>query len=238
MSQSLLEVSGLRAGYGNVQVLRDVSFTIGRNEVVVLLGSNGAGKTTAMRAIAGLLPFTGEARLDGVSLRGRSAEQRTRLGIALVPQGRGTFVNMTVDENLRIGAYSRRDRRAADEQRERWLEVFPRLADRLPQLAGSLSGGEQQMLAVVRALMSNPRLLLLDEPSLGLSPIMTQELFAQLGELAKTGKLSMLIVEQTAELALGIADRAHVLTSGYLSASRPAAELLTGDALRQAYLGG
>jgi len=235
---ALLAVNGLRAGYGSVTVLRELDFHLAAGEVVVLLGANGAGKTTTLRAICGLLPFKGEVLLDGASIRGKGADTITRLGIAHVPQGRGTFVNLTVEENLRVGAYSRRDHKEAARQRDQWLEVFPRLGQRLNQAAGSLSGGEQQMLAVVRALMSNPRLLLLDEPSLGLSPLLTQELFGQLGRLAALGSLSMLIVEQAAELALGIADRAHVLASGRLSASRPAAELLADDTLTTAYFGG
>ena len=211
---NLLEVAELRAGYGPVQVLHGIDFTVAEGEVVVILGANGAGKTTTLRALSGMIHARGSIRFAGESIIGAKPEQIARAGIAHVPQGRGTLADLTVEENLRLGAYPRRDREVAADI-ERWFGVFPRLADRRGQPAGSMSGGEQQMLAIARALMARPKLVLLDEPSLGLAPIVTQELFQVLAGLNREEGLSMLVVEQNAALALGIAQRGYVLEAGH-----------------------
>ena len=233
---TLLEVAELRAGYGPVQVLYGVDFNVGEGEVVVILGANGAGKTTTLRAISGLIHARGTMRFANKSILGLRPDRVARAGIAHVPQGRGTLNDLTVDENLQLGAYMRRDRGVANDI-DRWLQVFPRLAQRRHQQAGSMSGGEQQMLAIARALMSRPKLVLLDEPSLGLAPIITQELFETLGALNREEGLSMLVVEQNAGLALGIAQRGYVLESGSIAVSGPAEELAVDDDVRRAYLG-
>jgi branched-chain amino acid transport system ATP-binding protein len=236
-SGPLLNVEGLDAAYGPVQVLRALDLHVDEGEVVVLLGANGAGKTTTIRAICQMIDTKGSVRVGGTELVGKRPEQMAKLGIAHVPQGRGTFPELTVDENLEVGAYVRKDRHAIRDDIERWYALFPRLAERRTQLAGSLSGGEQQMLAVARALMSRPRLLLLDEPSLGLAPIIIQDLFAKFDELNEQEGMTMFIVEQNASLALGIADRAYVLEAGRLVLSGSADELRADDAVRRAYLG-
>jgi branched-chain amino acid transport system ATP-binding protein len=231
----LLEVEGLEAGYGPVEVLRGLSFTVDPGEVVVILGANGAGKTTTIRAVSGMIPVKGRVTIDGTSVAGRKPEDIVRRGVAHVPQGRGTFVDMTVEENLRLGAFTRKDDQQADI--ERWYEVFPRLRERSDQAAGSMSGGEQQMLAIARAAMSRPRLLLLDEPSLGLAPLVTQELFRQLQMLNQEDGMGLLIVEQNANLALSIAERGYVLEAGTIVVSGSAADLQADESVRKAYLG-
>jgi branched-chain amino acid transport system ATP-binding protein len=233
---SLLDVRDLCAGYGPVQVLTGVSFTVDPGEVVVILGANGAGKTTTLRAISGLLTAKGTATFKGTSLLGRRPEQVVAAGVSHVPQGRGTINDLTVDENLRIGAYRRRD---ADVRAdiERWYQVFPRLGERREQAAGSMSGGEQQMLAIARALMNKPELLLLDEPSLGLAPLITAELFAQLATISADTATAMLVVEQNANLALSMASRGYVLEAGTLVVEGSAAELKQDEGVRRAYLG-
>jgi branched-chain amino acid transport system ATP-binding protein len=233
---TLLQVAELRAGYGPVQVLYGVDFVVDEGEAVVILGANGAGKTTTLRALSGMIPAKGSLRFSGRSMLGSKPEKVARAGIAHVPQGRGTLADLTVDENLRLGAFARRDGDVAVDL-DRWYSVFPRLADRRTQQAGSMSGGEQQMLAIGRALMGRPRLVLLDEPSLGLAPIVTQELFKILGELNREQGLSMLVVEQNAGLALGIADRGYVLEAGTVAVSGEAEDLANNDDLRRAYLG-
>jgi branched-chain amino acid transport system ATP-binding protein len=233
---TILEVSELRAAYGAVRVLHGMDFTVEDGEVVVILGANGAGKTTTLRAISGVVHCSGTIRFEGKSVAGRKPEQVAGTGIAHVPQGRGTIVDLTVEENLRIGAYKRKDREIAADI-DRWFSLFPRLGERRDQQAGSMSGGEQQMLAISRALMSRPKLVLLDEPSLGLAPLVTQELFRTLGELNTTDGVSMLIVEQNAGLALGIARRGYVLETGTIVASGTADELASNDDVRRAYLG-
>jgi branched-chain amino acid transport system ATP-binding protein len=235
---SLLEASNLRAGYGPVSVLHGLNFSVEAGEIVVLLGANGAGKTTTLRALCqmDMVSVSGEVVFDGRSLVGMRPEAVVKLGIGHVPQGRGTFPELTVEENLTIGAYVRRDGKVSDDV-DHWLEVFPRLGDRRPQSAGSLSGGEQQMLAVARALMSRPKLLLLDEPSLGLAPLIIQDLFRRFAELNRELGTTMLIVEQNATLALSIADRAYVLETGEIVLSGGAAEVQADDAVRRAYLG-
>jgi len=233
---ALLEVTGLCAGYGQVQVLRDVDFTVDDGEMVVLLGANGAGKTTTLRALCQMIDTWGSVRFDGEELVGKRTERVVRRGIGHVPQGRGTFPELTVEENLEAGAYTRKDRTGVRDDIDRWFSMFPRLQERRTQQAGSLSGGEQQMLAVARALMSRPRLLLLDEPSLGLAPLVIQGLFRQFAELNKEG-VTMFVVEQNANLALAVAHRAYVLEAGQIVLSGVADELKSDDSVRRAYLG-
>ena len=235
---SLLDVKGLTASYGPVPVLHGLDLTVDDGEVVVLLGANGAGKTTTLRALCqmGLVNIGGSVTFDGQRLVGRRPEQVVRLGIAHVPQGRGTFGELTVEENLQIGAYVRSDNEVRADI-ERAYQIFPRLGERSAQHAGSLSGGEQQMLAVARALMSRPRLLLLDEPSLGLAPLVIKDLFRRFAELNSSLGTTMLIVEQNANVALAIAQRAYVLETGQIVLEGPAEELRHNDAVRRAYLG-
>ncbi|HEX6417860.1 MAG TPA: ABC transporter ATP-binding protein [Acidimicrobiales bacterium] len=233
---SLLELRDVAGGYGPVQVLHDIDLAVEPGQVAVVLGANGAGKTTTLRAISGLIPVTGEILFDGTPIAGRGPEVIAKLGIAHVPQGRGTFSELTVEDNLRVGAVNRRDR-SVDRDLARWYEMFPRLGERRRQEAGSMSGGEQQMLALARAMMARPRLLLLDEPSLGLAPLVTRELFARLGELNRDDGLSILVVEQNANLALDIGHWGYVLETGRVAVQGPAAELHDDEAVRKAYLG-
>ena len=232
----LLEVTDLEAGYGPVQVLRGMSFTVDAGETVVILGANGAGKTTTIRAISGMIDTKGSVIVDGTSVGGKKPEEIVRRGVAHVPQGRGTFVDLTVEENLRLGAFTRKDADIAADM-DHWYEVFPRLQERRDQVAGGMSGGEQQMLAIARAAMSRPRLLLLDEPSLGLAPLVTQELFRRLQVLNQEQGTALLVVEQNANLALGIAERGYVLEAGLIVAQGTAAELQADESVRKAYLG-
>lgn len=232
----LLEVENLCAGYGPVKVLRDVNFTVQQGDVAVVLGANGAGKTTTMRALSGMIPARGSVTFNGKSLLGRKAPEVARLGIAHVPQGRGTFADLTVEENLRLGAHSRRDHNVLPDML-RWFDVFPRLHERQHQIASSLSGGEQQMLAVARALMLRPKLLLLDEPSLGLAPIIVRELFDTLRRVNAEEGTTMLVVEQNANVALRIASLAYVLETGRVVISGTADEIRGNDQVRRAYLG-
>ena len=232
---SLLSIQDVRAGYGPLEVLHGISLDVNQGEIVVILGANGAGKTTTMRAVSGMIPRQGSIRFEDSDISSLSAEKIVRLGIAQVPQGRGTFTELTVEENLRTGAYVRHDDVSTDI--ERWYEVFPRLAERRTQRAGSLSGGEQQMLAIARALMSRPKLLLCDEPSLGLAPLITQELFEVLKRLNADEGLSVLLVEQNANLALKVAHRVYLLETGNVVASGTAAEIASDDSIRKAYLG-
>jgi branched-chain amino acid transport system ATP-binding protein len=234
---ALLEMRDVHAAYGPVQVLRGMDLRVDEGEVVVLLGANGAGKTTTVRAICQMVGTKGDIEFDGVQLVGKRPEKMAGLGIAHVPQGRGTFPELTVEENLEVGAYARKDRSSIWADMDRWFQMFPRLAERRKQQAGSLSGGEQQMLAVSRALMSRPRLLLLDEPSLGLAPIVIQDLFAKFGELNRQEEVTMFVVEQNANIALGLADRAYVLEAGTIVLSGSADELRADDSVRRAYLG-
>jgi branched-chain amino acid transport system ATP-binding protein len=233
---SLLEISELRGGYGAVRVLHGIEFSVEDGEVVVILGANGAGKTTTLRAISGTIDAHGKVVFDGRNILGRRPDQIAHAGIGHVPQGRGTIVDLTVDDNLRVGAYRRRDPAVASDI-ARWYEIFPRLRERRDQQAGSMSGGEQQMLAIARAMMARPRLVLLDEPSLGLAPIVTQELFRTLTDMNREQGVAMLIVEQNAGLALGIAQRGYVLETGAIVASGSADELANNDEVRRAYLG-
>ena len=233
---SLLSLTDVTAGYGPSEVLHGITLDVDPGEVVVMLGANGAGKTTTMQAIAGLLPWRGRMELDGKPLPQRP-EQVVRSGVSLVPQGRGTLGALTVLENLRVGAAVRRDPDGIAADIDRWCEVFPVLGRRSRQTAGTLSGGEQQMLAVARALMSRPRLLLCDEPSLGLAPIVVQELFATLARINETDGTAMLIVEQNAELAMDLASTVYLLDVGTIAASGTPADFRADDAVRTAYLG-
>ena len=233
---SLLELSGVSGGYGAGLVLHDLDMSVEEGRVVVVLGANGAGKTTTLRAISGLISVTGDITFAGKPLTGTPPADVSRLGIAHVPQGRGTFSELTVEDNLRIGAVNRKDGEVGKDL-DRWYGVFPRLAERRNQEAGLMSGGEQQMLALARAMMSRPRLLLLDEPSLGLAPLVTRELFAQLAELNRQEGLTVLVVEQNANLALDIGHWGYVLEAGHIAVSGPAHELHDDEAVRKAYLG-
>jgi branched-chain amino acid transport system ATP-binding protein len=233
----LLEVIGLRAAYGPVAVLHGIDFAIPEHDIVVLLGANGAGKTTTLRALSGMLPAAGTVTIDGQSIIGMSADRVCALGIAHVPQGRGTFNELTVQDNLEVGAYLRKDSSDVKEDIARWYDVFPVLGQRREQVAGQLSGGEQQMLAVARALMSRPRLLLLDEPSLGLAPLVTRGLFDQLSSINRESGTTMFIVEQNANLALDVAKYAYVLEAGTIALHGPSEELAAHDDVRKAYLG-
>ena len=235
---SLLRTAGLRAGYGPVNVLHDLDLEVNEGEIVVILGANGAGKTTTMRAISGTIARQGTVELDGTDITKTSPDNIVRQGVAQVPQGRGTFPELSVEDNLRAGAITRRDGTSKiNADMGRWYEQFPRLAERRGQRAGSLSGGEQQMLAIARALMSRPKLLLCDEPSLGLAPLITQELFAVIERLNKDEGLSVLLVEQNANLAMHMASRVYLLETGRIVAQGSAAELSADDAIRKAYLG-
>jgi branched-chain amino acid transport system ATP-binding protein len=233
----LLEVDELEAGYGDVTVLRGISFGVEEGRVAAILGPNGAGKTTTLRALSGVVKPRGRITFDGRSIGGMRPERIARLGIAHVPEGRGTFTGLSVEENLAVGAYRRRDRAGVREDVKRCFGYFPRLEERRGQRAGDLSGGEQQMLAISRGLMARPRLMLLDEPSLGLAPILTKELFGILGTIAREESTTLLLVEQNANLALELADHAHVLEAGRIVLSGEADEMREEEAVRHAYLG-
>jgi len=231
----LLDIADLHAGYGPLQVLHGLTLHVNDGEVAVMLGANGAGKTTTMRAISGMIPRRGNITFEGQQIIKTSPSDIVRMGIAQVPQGRGTFTDLSVEDNLRAGAYSRSDH--IDDDLAEWFDTFPRLRERREQKAGSLSGGEQQMLAIARALMSKPKLLLCDEPSLGLAPIITQDLFEILQRLNTERGLSILIVEQNANLALKIAHSVFVLETGSIVASGTADAIANDDSVRKAYLG-
>jgi branched-chain amino acid transport system ATP-binding protein len=233
---SLLELSGVGGGYGPVQVLHGIDLAVEEGHVAVVLGANGAGKTTTLRAISGMIATSGEITFDGRSIGNRRPEAVAKLGIAHVPQGRGTFSELSVEDNLRVGAIGRRDN-GIEADLAHWYEVFPRLGERRQQEAGSMSGGEQQMLALARAMMSRPRLLLLDEPSLGLAPLVTRDLFARLGELNREEGLTVLVVEQNANLALEVGHWGYVLETGRIVVQGPASQLHDDESLRKAYLG-
>jgi branched-chain amino acid transport system ATP-binding protein len=235
-STALLEVAGLHAGYGPLRVLHGIDLAVHTGEAVVLLGANGAGKTTTLRAISGMISSQGEISFDGRPIRGLRPETLVRLGIAHVPQGRGTLGALSVEDNLRAGAITRRDRGVAADI-ERTYAHFPQLAKLRKKAAGKLSGGEQQMLALGRAMLSRPRLLLLDEPSLGLAPLVVRELMAQLATLIAESDTALLLVEQNAVLALELSRRAYVLETGRIVLSGAAQSLRDDEALRRAYLG-
>ena len=233
----LLEADALCAYYGPTQVLFGLALDVNDGGITTLLGANGAGKTTTLRSLSGMCRTTGEIRFEGKAIANRATEDIVRLGIAHVPQGRGTFSRQTVEENLAIGAMTRRDRKAIAADVERVYAYFPRLKERHGQQAGTLSGGEQQMLAVGRAMMLRPRLMLLDEPSFGLAPLIVEELFGILRTLNRNEKVSMLLVEQNAALALDLADHAYLIETGRLVMEGPAQQLRDDENIRRAYLG-
>ena len=236
----LLEVRNLKLSYGGITAVKGIDFYINSGELVTLIGANGAGKTTTLKVIAGLLkPSSGSIHFLGSAIGGQPAYELAKLGVGLVPEGRGVFARMTILENLQMGAYVRQGSHSAksiDRDLEVVLETFPRLRERLSQLAGTLSGGEQQMVAIARAMMARPKLLLLDEPSMGLAPLMVETIFGVIQNLNQHG-MTILLVEQNARLALSMADRAYVLESGVITLSGTANELLNDDRVREAYLG-
>jgi len=236
MTTPLLEVKDVRSGYGAVEILRGVGMQLHAGELVALLGSNGAGKTTLNNVLSGVLPtWSGQVHFDGQELNGLHYTQVVRAGLIHVPEGRKIFPNLSVQENLQLGAYARA-REGREHNMAHVLDTFPRLKERLNQLAGTMSGGEQQMLAIGRGMMAEPKLLILDEPSLGLSPLLVEELFGLIQNLRAAG-LTILLVEQNVGLSLEIADRAYVMENGAIRFSGTAQELLASDSLRQAYLG-
>ena len=234
---ALLDVKDLHAAYGTTRVLHGISFSLEEGSITALLGANGAGKTTTLRALCGMVDTQGEVSYAGSRIDGKATEDVVRLGIAHVPDGRGTFVNLSTEENLRLGAYVRKDRKAEEEDFERIYGYFPRLKERRHQQAGTLSGGEQQMLAVSRALMLRPRLLLLDEPSFGLAPLIVREIFGIMRAINQSEKTSILLVEQNAAMALDLADRAYVIETGRVVLSGSADEIKQDEAVRRSYLG-
>ena len=234
---SLLAVQGLNAGYGLTKVLHQVSISVEPGEIIALLGANGAGKTTTLRALSGVIPAQGRILCDGVDLLDLHPAKRVEMGLAHVPQGRGTFINFSVEENLELGAYTVKSRRQIASDIAHWFDVFPRLRERRRQPAGTLSGGEQQMLAIARALMSRPRLLMCDEPSLGLAPAITQEMFNIFRRINEEERTTLLIVEQNADLTLRIAHRASVMEVGAITTQGTAEELLASPSIQRSYLG-
>jgi len=234
---ALLEADSIVAGYGGATVLHGLSVTIDPHEVVVVLGANGAGKSTLLATLSGQLPFTGSIRVNGETVSKVRPDVMLRKGVSLVPQGRGTLTALSVMDNLLVGASTRRDKAGIQQDLERWFSVFPRLDERKDQVAGTLSGGEQQMLAIARALMSRPELLLCDEVSLGLAPVIVQGLFETLREINQESGTALLLVEQNAELALEIASRVYLLEVGEVTASGSAEQFRNDDSIRAAYLG-
>ena len=236
-AKTLLKVSGLKVAYGGIQAVKGIDFEVREGELVSLIGSNGAGKTTTMKAVTGTLPFAaGDIEYLGKSIKGKGAWDMVAEGLAMVPEGRGVFMRMTITENLQMGAYIRDDKAEIAHDLEKMFTIFPRLRERKNQLAGTMSGGEQQMLAMGRGLMSRPKVLLLDEPSMGLSPIMVDKIFEVIKEVASQG-VTILLVEQNASRALGIADRGYVMESGLITMSGDAKVMLKDPKVRAAYLG-
>ncbi len=237
MSSMLLDAKNICAFYGNTQVLHGLDLSIAEGGITTLLGANGAGKTTMLRSVSGMVRTTGDIRFAGQKISGQATEDIVRLGIAHVPEGRGTFVRLTVEENLQLGAITRSDTKAIPTDMERVFGYFPRLKERYRQQAGTLSGGEQQMLAIGRALMLRPKLMLLDEPSFGLAPLIVQELFEILRALNKEERVSIFVVEQNASLALDLADQAYLLETGRVVMAGPAHEIREDENIRRSYLG-
>jgi len=233
----LLEVSKLCAAYGATQVLFDVDFSLETGHITAILGANGAGKTTTLRALCQVVKTSGSVVLDGTQIVGKSTESVVRMGVAHVPDGRGTFTGLSVEENLRLGAYSRGNRAEMEQDMERMFARFPILKQRRHQQAGTLSGGEQQMLAISRALMLRPKLLLLDEPSFGLAPLIVAEIFRIMRTINREDRVSMLLVEQNASLALDLADHAYLLETGRVALSGPSDTIKNDESVRRAYLG-
>lgn len=237
MAQTLLKVSGVKVAYGGIQAVKGIDFEVREGELVSLIGSNGAGKTTTMKAITGTLPFLGgDIEFLGKSIKGRGAWDLVGEGLVMVPEGRGVFTRMTITENLQIGAYIRKDKAEIAKDIDRVFATFPRLKERATQLAGTMSGGEQQMLAMGRALMARPKVLLLDEPSMGLSPIMVDKIFEVVKQVYDQG-VTVLLVEQNASRALQLADRGYVMESGLITMSGDAKIMLSDPKVRAAYLG-
>lgn len=237
MASTLLSVKGLKVSYGGIKAVKGIDFEVRENELVTLIGSNGAGKTTTMKAITGSLDMeAGDIEYLGKSIKGKGAWDLVREGLVMVPEGRGVFTRMTITENLQMGAYIRKDKPCIANDIERMFELFPRLRERKDQLAGNLSGGEQQMLAMARALMSQPKVLLLDEPSMGLAPIMVDKIFAVVRDVSSQG-VTVLLVEQNARRALLIADRGYVMDSGEITMTGVGKEMLDDPKVRAAYLG-
>ena len=235
--QPLLEVIGLKVAYGGINAVKGIDFAVAAGEMVTLIGANGAGKTTTLKALTGLIrPSAGRVRYNGADITAMPSHRLVALGIALVPEGRGVFPRLTVEENIDMGAYCRDDKREIRADHEHVLTLFPRLAERHQQAAGTLSGGEQQMLAIARAIMGRPRLLLLDEPSMGLAPLMVQKIFETIRAIAATG-VTTLLVEQNAKLALELCDRGYVMESGEITLTDRAPALLANPRVRRAYLG-
>jgi len=233
----MLEVQGLKAFYGQTQALHEVSFALEPGGITTLLGANGAGKTTTLRSICSMVRTEGSIRFDGLDISGKPTEDIVRLGVGHVPEGRGTFTNLSVDENLRVAAYTRADKAAVRRDLDMVFEYFPILKQRVNQQAGTLSGGEQQMLAISRALMLGPRLMLLDEPSFGLAPLIVQEIFRIMRRINSETKVSLLLVEQNAALALELADHAYVLETGRVVMSGKSSVVKSDEAIRKSYLG-
>jgi branched-chain amino acid transport system ATP-binding protein len=233
----LLEVKGLKASYGPTQVLFDIDFTLAQGQITTILGANGAGKTTTLRAVCQAVKTSGSILFDGQQVVGKSTESVVRMGVAQVPDGRGTFTALSVEENLRLGAYVRKDKAEVALDMEKAYTRFPRLKERRNQQAGTLSGGEQQMLAISRALMLRPRMLLLDEPSFGLAPLIVAEIFRILRRINEEEKVSMLLVEQNANLALGLAHHAYLLETGRIVISGPSETIKNDETVRKVYLG-
>jgi branched-chain amino acid transport system ATP-binding protein len=234
----MLEIKNVSASYGQTTVLKDINLKVGEGQVTTLLGANGAGKTTMLRTICNMMVrTTGEIHFAGRRIDNVATESIARLGMAHVPDGRGTFIHLTVEENLRLGAYTRTDKAGVKDDFERMFGYFPRLRERFHQTAGTLSGGEQQMLAIARALMSRPKLLLLDEPSFGLAPLVVREIFEILGAIKKKDKMSMLLVEQNANLALAFADYGYLLETGHIVMEGTGTSLANDDSVRRVYLG-
>jgi branched-chain amino acid transport system ATP-binding protein len=236
MSETMLRVENLVVRYGDIRAVKGISFHVQQGEILALVGANGAGKTTTLRALSGMLPFEGSVVLEGRDLRGLTPDRILRLGLSHVPEGRGIFGGLTVMENLQLGAWIRRDKAGRAHDLEMVMDMFPRLRERVAQLAGTLSGGEQQMLALARARMSDARIVILDEPSMGLAPKLVQEVFAVLRQLNERG-VTILLVEQNANMALRLAHRACLLETGNLVLEGPASELLVNPRVREAYLG-
>jgi branched-chain amino acid transport system ATP-binding protein len=237
MSTTLLKISGLKVSYGGIKAVKGIDMEVRERELVSLIGSNGAGKTTTMKAVTGSLSFeAGDIEYLGKSIKGKGAWDLVREGLVMVPEGRGVFARMTITENLQMGAYIRSDKAGIADDIERMFVLFPRLRERKDQLAGTMSGGEQQMLAMARALMSQPKVLLLDEPSMGLSPIMVDKIFEVVRDVYAQG-VTVVLVEQNAQRALQIADRGYVMDSGEITMTGPGKELLTDPKVREAYLG-
>lgn len=237
MAAAMLKIKGLQVNYGGIQAVKGVDMEVQQGELVTLIGANGAGKTTTMKAITGLKPYSaGDIEYDGKSIKGVPSHELLKRGLAMVPEGRGIFARMSIIENMQMGAYLRNDKEQIKKDVDRMFGFFPRLKERATQLAGTLSGGEQQMLAMARAILSKPKLLLLDEPSMGLSPIMVEKIFEVVRTISKEG-ITVLMVEQNARLALQAADRGYVMDSGTVTMSGDAKQMLDDPKVRAAYLG-